>query len=131
MGSGRLTLRRRLMQSSCKTWVLSTPLPEFHRSSISARARLCLTPAEVSCAYIKILVSTKNLSIMQFVPRSRRCPTQIEPFSQASLSTFASHLITFALPHHLLQLGCEQGADGRALFGSQDASFSYQIRFYL
>lgn len=49
-----------------------------------SRARLCFTPAERSCAYTRILVSTKHLSLMQFVAGARRGPAQIEALLQAA-----------------------------------------------
>lgn len=76
-----------------------------------------------------MLVSTKYLSLMQFVPRSRRRPAQIKTFSQAGDSAFAGLLISFTLTHELFQLQCQQGADGTAFLGSENACFPQKLSF--
>src|SRR5215510_12219847 len=80
--SGRRTFLRRLTDSSWRTCVLTTPVRSRHNSSTSALARSCFSPADASCAYIRMLVSTKYLSLMELVARFGRRPLQVHAFAQ-------------------------------------------------
>lgn len=54
---------------------------------------------------------------------------QVESSPQTSHSTPARLVIPLALAHCLLQPGSEQGADGGAFLGSENASFLEEIGF--
>src|ERR1035437_1032900 len=115
------------MHNSCRTCVLNIPQPELHSCSTSICARRCLTPAERSCAYTRMSVSTKHLPLMQFTPRAGWSPTQVKARPQPSHGASARLVVSLALAHGLLQPDREQGADGRAFFSSENTSFLQQI----
>lgn len=84
--------------------MLSTPPPEVQSFSISARARSCFAAAERSCAYTKMLVSTKALSAMKFVTGTRERPAEIESFAQARYRAFSRAVVPLALAHDSTEL---------------------------
>src|ERR1700691_5215653 len=125
-GSGCLIFCRRLTHNSCKTWVLTTPSPEFQRLSISSWARRCFAPVERSCAYTRIFVSTNCLALMQFVPRPSRLPFELVTSLQASQRPPPRLLIAPALEHGLFQPRSQHGADGGTRLSRQNAGLSQQ-----
>src|SRR5260370_10071052 len=119
------------MHSSCRTWVLSTPSPELQNFSINVRARSCLAPVPKSCAYTNILVSTKHLSLMKFVPRTSGTPTQTQACAESRQRTLLRAFVRLAFSHQFLEFRGQQAADRAALFGGQYSRFSQNLRVQL
>src|SRR5262245_29986667 len=110
--SGRRTFLRRLTDSSWSTCVLTTPDRSRHRSSTSALARSCFSPADVSWAYIRMFVSTKYLSLMELVARSGRRPLQVHAVAQPGERATAGLVEGLSFPHDRFESIGEKGADG-------------------
>src|SRR5688572_9566037 len=125
--SGRRTFLRRLTDSSWSTCVLTTPVRSRHNSSTSALARSCFSPADASCAYIRMLVSTKYLSLMELVAGLGWCPLEVETLAEPRERASPRLVESLPIPHHGLQTISEQGADGPSFFGGHYARFSNQV----
>src|SRR5437660_12350932 len=76
-----------------------------------------------------MLVSTKHLSLMEFIPWARGCPAQVKTPPKTGQGTPARLMIALALAHCLLQPGSKQGTNGRAFLGSENTSFPRKLRF--
>src|SRR5258708_3348664 len=99
------------MHSSWRTCVLSTPPPELQSFSINVRARSCLAPVPKSCAYTSMLVSTKHLSLMKFVPRTSRLPAEIQACAQPRQRARSCPVVPLAFSHQFLEFRAEQATD--------------------
>src|SRR5438270_5605360 len=135
MGRGFATLRCRLTQSSCRTWVLSTPSPLIQSLSIICWARSCFWPAARSCAYSRILVNeilvrhspfNARSSFVELIARPRRRPLQIQPLAKPGQRTPARAIISLALANNLLQAISKQGTDRGPLLRGQYSNFAEQ-----
>src|SRR5450756_341364 len=77
VSSGLGIFRVTLTKNSCRIWTLRHPSRVLHSCSSSARARSCLPPAEVSCAYTRMFVSTnRRLPLMDTVPAPADVPAR-------------------------------------------------------
>src|SRR4051794_32344659 len=119
--SGRCTFLRRLTDSSCSTCVLTTPDRSRHNCSTSALARSCFAPADLSCAYIRMFVSTKYLSLMELATRLGWRPLQIQTVTQPRQRTAARPIECLPLPHKSLETIGQQCADRPPLLRRDDA----------
>src|SRR5436309_5121615 len=112
--SGRRTFLRRLTDNPWSTCVLTTPVRSRQSSSRSTFARSCFSPADVSWAYIRMFVSTKNLSLMEFVARFRWGPLQVHAFAQPGERAAAGLVEGFSLPDDGFEPVSEQSTDRAA-----------------
>src|SRR5581483_1414296 len=82
--SGLGILRVTVTKNSCRTWMLTHPSRVSHRLVSRSRARSCLTPAVLSYAYTRTLVSMNwRLSLMQVVP----VPVDVTPRAEIDAVT--------------------------------------------
>src|SRR5262249_37683277 len=96
-------------------------------SCTSALARACFSPAALSWAYMRMFVSTKYLSLMEFVPRLGWCPLQVQALAQSGESAASRCIKRLAFPYDRLQAVSKKRADGPAFVGGDDACFPKQI----
>src|SRR5262245_30873887 len=109
--SGRRTFLRRLTDSSWSTCVLTTPLRSRHSSSTTALARACFSPAALSCAYIRMLVSTKYLSLMELVARLGRRPLEIQALAEPGERAATSPVEGLSFSDERFKTVGQKGAD--------------------
>src|SRR5688572_28309546 len=124
VSSGRRAFRRRFTVSSWSPCVLTAPVRSRHNRSTSVLARWCFSPAAWSCAYIRMFVSTKYLSLMQLVPRPGRCPLEVETFAQPGQRAALRFVVRLPLPHQRFEPLGQERADGPSLFGREDAGLA-------
>src|SRR5687767_1262334 len=104
-----------------------TPDLLSQRSSTSAFARACLSPAAVSWAYMRMLVSTKYLSLMELVARLGRRPLQVETLAQPGERAAARLVESLPFPHDRFQTVSQKGTDRPSLLGGQHAGLAEQV----
>src|SRR5690242_17190555 len=120
--SGLAIFRVTFTKNSCSTWTLRQPSRDPHSCSTSARARSCLSPADSSCAYSKILVSTNLRSpLMDAVPAPVGLPagTKVKSLVQPGQAPFAGGGISSFLLDQFPQHPGEQLRNRRAPPGCQ------------
>src|SRR5215471_14878605 len=74
-----------------------------------------------------MFVSTKYLSLMEFVPGSRRRPAEIEPLAEPCQRTTPCLLERFAFAHDCLEPLRQQRADRPALLCGQDTRLAEEV----
>src|SRR5205823_7217144 len=97
----------------CITCVLISAERSAHNFSISVCAIANLTTALSSSAYSKTLVSTKDFSLIEFVPRRRLFPSQIQALFHPRYGPLHRLFVTAFSLHELFNLNCYQRADRR------------------
>src|SRR6516164_8095242 len=125
--SGRRTFLRKLTDSSWRTCVLTTPVRSRHSSSTRALARSCFAPAALSCAYIRMLVSTKYLSLMEFISRPGRSPLQVQPFTKSGQGAASSLVEGLTFTNDCLEAIGQKRTDGATFFGGNDARLPKKV----
>src|SRR6266513_3861420 len=70
-----------------------------------------------------MLVSTKHLALMKFVPRTRRPPAEVKTLTEARQGASAGTIESLALADDFLQFGGQQAADRTTRLGGEDAGF--------
>ena len=73
---------------------------EVNDSRFPHRLAATEAPAAVSCAYIRMLVSTKNLSLMRLGPRRGRSPLKIKAFPESRERAFPCPIERLSLTDH-------------------------------
>src|ERR1700681_3200750 len=127
MSSGRPALRRRFTHSSCSTCVLTAPDRSRHSSSTTDLARSCFSPAAVSCAYIRMFVSTKYLTLMELVAGGGRRPPQIEPLAEPRERSAPGLVERLPFANQCFDPLRQERADRPALLGGEDAGLAKQV----
>src|SRR5665213_3314012 len=100
------------------------PLRRCHNSSLSAFARVCFLPVDLSWAYIRMLVSTKYLPLMDLVTRSRRRPPEVEALAQARQRSAAGLVEGLPLANKGFEPVGQERADRASLVSGQHAGLS-------
>src|SRR5580704_2486080 len=127
MSSGRPAWRRRFTHSSCNTCVLTAPDRSRHSSSTTDLARSCFSPAAVSCAYIRMFVSTKYLSLMDLVTGGGRRPPEIEPLAEPRQRPALRLVERFPFANQGFEPLRKERADRPALLGGENTGLAKQV----